>query len=170
MCIRDRSLNADLFKEIYEKRDLKNLGIVVKWMPSHLKTKPEKYKIKPDWVTERDIHFNDIVDKAAERAALQHAIQDANVTTRIKQYRKLVVDIQKRLANIIMSAPDRKVLPKDKVVKEKKPDYLQIAASNGHILNQIGNELRCSECFLSFSRTHSLFTTCLLYTSDAADE
>jgi len=97
------SVNCDLYHEIFESASRKSLRLSVRWMPSHLKDGEER----PSSVSVLDVKGNDHADKLARVAADKHQVP-LQVSTDYLFYVSLVAKIQRRLAAIIVSLPDRK--------------------------------------------------------------
>ena len=68
-----RSNNKDIFNMIYELIQDKCISFELIWMPSHLKTRPDKKR--PEYVTDFDIEANDEADRLADVAANKYQIE-----------------------------------------------------------------------------------------------
>jgi len=66
--------NADLWVQLFQDIEAKNLIFRVYWMPSHTDTKPSKEKLKPTWMQEWHVKGNSKADSLAIDAAAFHTI------------------------------------------------------------------------------------------------
>ena len=140
------SNNCDMWKEIFDNIGNKCLQVNVRWMPSHTK---EDGKELPEGVSQFDVDANDTADKLAGEAARRAQLPDAVAWLPI-YYTKLVVDIQRRLATILINLPKREYEKKPKAEKSRE-SLNQLLLSTKHKIECVNNRLTCRVCLNSFA-------------------
>ena len=157
------SANCDLYKEIFNWISFKQVQLEVRWMPSHLGLGVDDER--PSDVTHFDVLANDQADHHAGKAADLAQVPDCIAANHI-YYIDLITKIQKRLAVILISLPQRqaKKVEKEKAASRVKLDDLLKETS--HTLIFVGTRMRCSKCLSSFSTAdpvskHWLTTKCV---------
>ena len=156
------SANCDLWKQVFDALEIKQIQLEVRWMPSHLGLGANDSR--PDGVSHFDVLANDQADKeagkAAQKAAIPHGIAKHNI-----YYVDLAIKIQKRLAVILLNLPARQVQKADKKKPEPRISLDHLLKDTSHSITTIGARLHCTKCLNNFkigdpSCKHWLATMC----------
>ena len=120
-------------------------------MPSHLQEGGER----PTGVSLSDVKGNDHADKLARTAADKYQVP-LQVSTDYLYYVSLVARIQKRLAAIVVSLPDRKRDDREAAVSSTvsatpRATLKQGLADTDHVIVHKGERMSCKLCGSSFS-------------------
>ena len=102
------SANKDLWEQIFQNVECKELDLSVKWLPSHLKDGQKKLKKPkslptPEWVTDWHIRGNSLADGLASEAA-QMCQLEGEIARPVLWNIDLASKIQKRLTSIVCSS------------------------------------------------------------------
>ena len=138
-----KSVNSDLYEELFDLIDHHLIRFSLRWMPSHLK--PEDPR--PDGVTEADIVGNSFADILAGDAAVRHQVP-LNVSTPYIYYFSLVRKIQRRLIQIVTHIPSRGSVPKrsNVILFRPKTDYEALIAASDHAAFFCHGHIKCAQC------------------------
>jgi hypothetical protein len=139
----DVSVNCDLYNEIFSSARRKALRLSVRWMPSHLQEGGER----PTGVSLSDVRGNDHADKLARVAADKYQVP-LQVSTDYLYYVSLVAKIQKRLATIVVSLPDRKRDAREATVSSTvsatpRATIKHSLAETDHVIIHKGGRMSC---------------------------
>jgi hypothetical protein len=148
----DFTVNCDLYDEIFSSARRKALELSVRWMPSHLKEGDER----PAGVSWADVKGNDHADKLARSAADKHQVPK-QMSTDYLYYVSLVAKIQKGMAAIIVSLPDRKredreATASSAVCATPRATIKRCLANTDHAIVHKGERISCKRCGSSFSK------------------
>ena len=136
-------INHDLLVPIFKSIEDKSLQVTMKWMPSH-----RTEDTLPAGVSLTDLMGNNKADLMAGQAASRHCI-DLNIAASVLFYSSLIKRIQKRLACILCSLPNRpKMVPRNPVVKDKIEAVMHRSA---HVCFTVNNRVHCARCKSNFS-------------------
>jgi hypothetical protein len=102
------SANCDLYEKLFDLIFSKDLIILVRWMPLHLKQGDELSV----GVSLPDVIANGHADRLAKEAAASVQLSHAN-TSQYMHYSRLVSRLQKRLATILLYIPTRKTVRRE---------------------------------------------------------
>ena len=137
------SSNCDLFRETFQIIIKKALKVTVRWMPSHLATKPNV--VRPDDVTDSDIKGNDLADHYAGLSAEAFQVP-LNIAIQCKHYYKLVKRIQKRIIAVISNLPERKKYVTVNTTKELVKTLDDRIKESMHSIQRSNNRIYCTVC------------------------
>jgi hypothetical protein len=142
------SANCDLFKLVFQEIKEKNLSIKVTWMPSHLdKVDPAEW---PEDVSSFDVFSNGIADKFAGREAFKATIPD-HAAANVVHYVDKIVKIQKRIATILLSLPERQKHEKKKKEVIPRIPLASLVRQTRHTTLVKDNRVWCKVCHNSFN-------------------
>ena len=145
--------NADLWTELFQLIDTKNIDLRIYWMPSHTADNPEKRSKAPDWMEDWHVKGNDMADVLAGQAADMHRVP-TTVSAGINKIHKDLRLIQKRHIAVAKLWPRR---DHNKVTPEHtyKPTYIdkiqEAAAESKHACIIQGSRIYCSVCNTNIS-------------------
>ena len=137
------SSNCDLFRETFQIIFNKALKVTVRWMPSHLDTKPNV--VRPSDVTDSDIVGNKFADEYAGLSAEAFQVP-LNIAIQCKYYYKLVKRIQKRIIAVISNLPERKNKMTVKTTKELEKTLEERIKESKHSIQRTSNRIYCTVC------------------------
>ena len=147
------SANRDLWEQIFQNVEIKNLDLKVKWFPSHLDDDTKLRKTSPpEWVTKWHIRGNCLADGLAEEAAQLYQLS-SDVVSPILENIELVQRIQRRLAAIICSKTNRKKEKKTRTERIRQLPLKSQIENSLHTLFEVDNRLVCTTCQQSVTIT-----------------
>ena len=142
--------NCDLFHVLFRTIYNKALDFRVRWMPSHLLENPKKGVFTGVSLT--DLYGNQQADSQAGEASKEASrvipVEDA---TAIIFNLRLVVRIQRRLAAILMSMPDRPKVPKAPTIP--RVSLARLVDLSSHTIVESESHIRCVRCLSSFKKS-----------------
>ena len=159
-----RSLNSDLYRQIFNATVEKAIRLQVRWMPSHLdgegnKTKRKRNREGQFVVTMTnlshraspfDIAANKIADTLAGEAAKRCNLP-MHITSAYLYHYRLTKRIQYRLATILVQLPHRTKAAVEPAHPVNIPPLDDILAETRHVLYRRADKICCAGCSNQFS-------------------
>jgi len=142
-----RSVNCDLYFQLFQMCIAKRIRLDVRWMPSHLKlTDP-----RPEGITDTDIISNGHADILAGRAADRAAVPMEVSNEYLVNY-TLVQRIRKRLVAVLMALPHRNTenIVRPPRVCVRPPPIEELLANTQHTIRTFGDRHVCTKCLNGF--------------------
>ncbi len=90
------------FKQIFDFIEHRNLTVVLRWMPSHLKP----YDVRPPDVSHLDVVGNHFEDIEAGNAADRYRVE-VNAAFQFFHWRNLAMKVQRRMVAIVQNLSER---------------------------------------------------------------
>ena len=142
-------INHDLLVPVFSFIEDKSLQVTMKWMPTH-----GTEDTLPAGVSLNDLLGNTKADLMAGQAASRFCV-DLNIAASVLFYSSLIKRIQKRLACILCSLPNRpKLVPRNPIVEDKIEAVMHRSA---HVCYTANNRIFCARCKSKLFR-HTQFT------------
>ena len=140
-----KSVNCDLFAELFQTTIDKGIRLKVRWMPSHLK----ESDARPENVSELDVKGNALADLYAGEAAKEVQVS-LSVSAECIYYYNLVKRIQWRIISIIVNLPARTKYRTVMTPKEIAQTLEDKCTESSHVLERHGDRFTCTRCLDSF--------------------
>ena len=140
--------NCDLFNQIYELIEYKQIQLEVRWMPSH--TGKLAQSARPVNVSHFDVLANHQADHYAGAAAKAHQI-DKDVAIKYLKNVALMIDIQKRNGVILVNLPDRDINKRNKPDPVKRVKFDDLLKDTTHKVSIKNMVVKCKLCLNAFS-------------------